>query len=806
VQPGDIIHHYTIVAPLGAGGMGEVYLADDGRLGRKVALKVLPAPFAHDASRVRRFEQEARAVSALNHPHILTLFEIGRVGDRYFMATEFVDGSTLRAHLRERGRLPAAEAVRIAQQCAGALSSAHAEGIVHRDIKPENVMIRRDGHVKVLDFGLAKITTLTAADAETAEGQPNLTSAGVVFGTIGYLSPEQARGQTVDARTDVFSLGVVLYEMLTGTSPFSSPTGPDTMAAILRADPAPPSTGAPGVTPELDRIVGKALAKDRDDRYASVADLARDLDAVAGDLAFDAHPRAKASTTTHSRRLPRRTAIGAMAVLVTLTAGVVLWQVLSGGTPPPPVAPAGALQGVRTLAVLPFKLLGYPDASEHLGLGMADALIVKLTHLRELTVRPTSAVVKYQEGEHDVRAVGRALQVDAVLVGNVQRAGGRTRVTVQLVGTSAAGAVAQSIWSDEFTTASDDPLDVQERLATQLVEKLALRLTGTEQATLTARDTTSQAARQSYVQARYFWNKRTTAGFRRAFELFEDAVREDPQYAQAHFGQVLAWNGLLEQGAVTLDAALPKIRAALDRALAINPAFGEALAYRSFATRVYDWKFAAADPDSTRSIELEPNNPSVLQWRGVHLLAMGRADEAVRLHERSVHIDPVDMLARLQLCRALYLAKRHDEAIRAGRVVLDLDPGQSAAHEWIGLSLAALGRFDEALVSLRQSLTLAPGNPERKAALAYGYARAGRAAEARTLLTELEASPLGFGHAYHIATIYAGLGDRQQALSWLERALQERDGFLPNRVKLDPKLDALRAEPRFRDVLTKMGL
>jgi TolB-like protein len=489
--------------------MGEVYLADDTRLGRRVALKLLPQQFASDVDRVRRFEQEARAVSALNHPNILTLFDLGRAGDQYFMATEFIDGRTLRAYLVEQGRLPPAEAIRIASQCAAALASAHAAGIVHRDIKPENVMLRHDGYVKVLDFGLARVVEFTRADDETGTSvRPNLTSAGVVLGTTAYLSPEQARGQVVDERTDVFSLGVVLYEMLAGTRPFTGPTPSDTLAAILREDPPPLSQIAPAVPLEIEHILTKALAKDRDARYASVAEFGRDLEVVARDLAFDAHPRAKVPTQTGSgrpaRASNRRVIAGVFLSAVLLTAAATWWAYVTRQTSPASVtvAPAG-LRRVKTLAVLPFTLLGYSAESEHLGLGMADALIVKLTKIRQLTVRPTSAVQKYQAGEQDVQAVGRALQVDAVLTGHVQRAAGRTRVTVQLVDTTGTGAATSSMWSDEFTTTTDDPFDVQDQLAAQLVQKLALQLSGDEQSRLTARPTSNPKALQNYMQGRF---------------------------------------------------------------------------------------------------------------------------------------------------------------------------------------------------------------------------------------------------------------------------------------------------------------
>ena len=800
---------YRVLEKLGAGGMGEVYLAQDERLPRKVALKVLPPIFADDPDRVRRFEQEARAVSALNHPNILTLFDLGREGTRYYMATEFVEGRTLRAHLVEHGQLSAAEAIAIAIQCAGALATAHRAGILHRDIKPENVMLRGDGYVKVLDFGLAKTLERALPEEETSPATPNLTSAGVVLGTVGYLSPEQARGQLVDERTDVFSLGVMLYEMLAGRRPFSGPTPADTVAAILRADVPPLAEAAPDVPASLDAVLGRALARDQAARYPTMAEFGRELEAIARDLAFDAHSRSRtpAPHGPESRSAGgRRALLGATAALAIVAVSFAIWRFAGANAPPVTERSAsGGIQRIKALAVLPFKLLGYSAAEEHLGVGMADALIVKLTNLRQLTVRPTTAVLKYQN-DQDIPAVARALQVDGVLVGTVQRSAQRVRVTVQLIGTPAAGATAESIWSEEFTAPTDDPFEVQDRLASQLVERLSVSISGDEQSRLTTREKASPRAMQLYMEGRYFLTKSTVDSYTRALGLFGEALAEDARYARAYFGQVMAWYRLMENGALPVDATLPKVKSALSKTIELDPGLGEAYGLRSLLSRSYDWKFDEADSDSQRSINLEPNNPWVLQWRGVHLLAFGRSEEAVALHTRAVEIDPLDFAVRAQLCRALYLTQRYEEAIRTGEELLALDPTQSAARQFMGLSRAAIGQTDEAVEMLSEAVKAAPGNTERRASLAYVYAINGQPAAARKIIQELSTPALAVRHAYHIATIYAGLGDRSAAMQWLDRAWENHDGFLANRVKLDPKLDPLREEPRFQALLKRMLL
>ena len=793
---GTTVGPYRVLDKIGEGGMGEVYLADDERLHRRVALKVLPLEFVSDGDRVERFEREVRAVGALNHPNILTLFDLGRAGDQYFMATEFVDGRTLRAVMQERGALPLAEAIGIIVQGAEALACAHAAGIVHRDIKPENLMIRRDGYVKLLDFGLATIIEPSTSTSATTTIKTALTSAGMVLGTVDYLSPEQARAQSVDSRTDIFSLAVVLFEMLTGVRPFRGSTTTDTIAAILLSDPPPLGAFLADAPASLEAILARALAKDRDARYPTVVEFSRDLKALSADVALTppSRPRRGASALPRPRRF--LVAIVAAVPLAVAASGALWWNL---ATRKPPTTIAGTtteLPAIRTLAVLPFQLLGYPDASEHLGLGMADALIVKLTSLRQLTVRPTTAVLRYQTRDPDVVSAGRALQVDAVLTGNLQRDSGRTRVTVQLIRTGAR-ADAATVWSDVFTASTDDPFEVQDQLAGQLVQKLALELTGDEQKKLTAHETSSPRARQLYMEGRFFMNKRSEAGFARAVELFEDALRHDPNYARAHYGRALARNASIELGTMSHTEMVPKVRDGLNRALELDPMLGEAYGLRSLTSRVYEWRFDQADRDSERSMDLDPNNPAVMQWRGVHLLALGRAQDAVSLHLRAVEIDPLDMNVRALLCRALYLARRYDDAIATSRELIALDQNQSAPHQWIGLSMIGLGRAEASLASLKQAVALSASS-ERTAALAYGYAVAGRPAEARKLIASLEASKAGVGNPYHLATVHTGLGERERALQWLDRALRDRDGFLPNRIKLDPKLDPLREEPRFQ--------
>ena len=791
LQPGTRFGAYEITAALGAGGMGEVFLAFDPRLQRQIAIKVLPAGFATDTARVARFEREARAVSSLNHPHILTLFDVGRVESTYFMATEYVEGRTLRAELRQRGRLPAAEALGIGRQCAAALAAAHAAGIIHRDIKPENVMLRADDYVKVLDFGLASMRDRPGPDDHTSM-RADATGLGVVVGTAGYLSPEQARGLPVDARGDIFALGVVLFEMLAGKAPFAGATPSDTIASILRSDPPSLSKLGADVPPDVEALVRRMLAKDPDERPASMAVVATQLERLLTGRSIDS------SVRSHAPRDGPRTgwlAWGLAGVLVVATAALVVHR-WSGREADGAAAPQA--DAIRSLAVLPFRLFGFPHSEAHLGLGMADALVVKLASLRQLTVRPTTSVERYQEAPPELPAVARALDVDAVLTGNVQRASGRMRVTVQLV--RIVGEEVRAVWSDEFRADTDDPFEIQERLATQLLANLPVQVTGEERTQFASEASANPSALRLYTEGRYFLNRRTGDSISRALALFTQAAAADPRYARAYLGRARALNALIESGAVPQETTLPDARQALARAIDLDPALGEAYAMRSLMDRVYDWRFDAAEADSQRSLDLSPNHPEVLQWRGVHLLASGRGDEAVAVQRRAVDIDPLDLILRGHLLRAQYLTGRFDEAIATGRSLIDVSPNLGVAHQWVGLSQVALQHLTEGIQSLERALAVEPRNPERAASLAYAYARAGRAADAERLMAPL--SPPNV--AYHRALVYVAQGKTDAALDELERAWKERDGFFANRARLDPRLDPIRGEPRLRALVERM--
>ncbi len=798
-QIGRSINQYKIISAIGKGGMGEVWLAEDTRLHRKVALKLLPAQFTQDADRVRRFEQEAQAVSALNHPNIITLFDLGHVGADYFMATEFIDGQTLRERLRENARVPVAEAIGIALQICHALAAVHTAGIIHRDINPENVMLRRDGYVKVLDFGLAKVIEKDPLRPNT--GQASLTDPGAVMGTVSYMSPEQARGQRVDARSDIFSFGIVLYEMLAGRQPFEGESVSDVLAAILKTEPLPIGFAPADVPDALQRVVMRALSKDRDTRHQKIEDLAEELRQFAEEHRFKARLARSGGTAadaaTSRRTFPRKHAAAGLALLLALLTGLLFWQ-LKRAQPSAPAASAP----IKTLAVLPFRFLGSVREEEYLGLGITDALITKLSSARNLTVRPTTAVLKYQSVAIEPDTAARELKTDAVLDGSVQKVGDKLRVTAQLI----RAGEAQPLWAGDFSESINDLFTLQDKLAARVTEELALQLTGSEQQQVARRTTANSAAYRLYLQGRYFHNKRTNEGVRQAREFYERAIALDPGFAEAHAELALSWSVLTERGIVPQTEGARQAVAFASKAIELDDTLADAHAYLAYMRLIYYWDLPGAEAEWRRALELGARHAMTRQFHGVHLLACGRADEAIAETLRAVELDPTSLIARSQLARAFFLGRRYDEVIATCQELLRIDENYAQAYVWLGQAHTQQGKHALAITALEKANTLAVARSEILASLGYAYAIAGRIEDARRIIDDLQTRSVGLGRLYHLATVYAGLNERSAALAQLEEAYQRRDPGLILRGKLDPKLDTLRGEPRFIALLQHLGL
>ncbi len=786
-----VITHYRLLSQLGAGGMGEVYLAEDTRLGRKVALKLLPAEFTKDADRVRRFEREARAASALNHPNILTIYEVGQADGRHFIAAEFIEGSTLRQRLSQ-SRLPLNETLEIAVQVASALQAAHDAGITHRDIKPENIMQRPDGYVKVLDFGLAKLTEKNAGAKKEHAALSHATAPGMVLGTVSYMSPEQARGQRVDARSDIFSLGIVLYEMLTGHLPFTGQTMSDTLAAILQSEPPPLTRYVTGLPSELEKSLDSALSKDRDIRCPTVKRLLGELKQIKSRLEFE----------TELARVSQSDFANGEAVTLAMTQENLSRAAKSTRATATTRRPR-VRKTIDSLAILPLQNASADPNMEYLSDGITESIINSLAQLPRLRVVPGSTVFRYKGQQIDPQAVGLELGVRAVFSGRVQQLGETLIIKAELIDI----AHESQLWGEQYRKRLTDIFALQEEISCEISEKLRLRLTGEEKKKLVKRYTENAEAYQLYLKGRYCTHKRTTDWIKKGIKHFQQAIDLDPNYALAYAGLADAYAFLgSSTGGYAPRETYPKAKKAALQALELDDTLGEAHSSLGFFRLLFDWDFTAAEREYKRAIELSPNYANAHDGYGFYLKATGQHEAAIRECKLAQQLDPLSPFTTLSLGWAYYFARDFDQSLAQGRKVLELDPNLGFAHWHVGMGYRQKGRFDEAIVSLRKAVNLAGGSPNFIAHLGHAYAVAGKQREARQMLAELERlAKRQYVSSYYLAMIQLGLGNLKQAFAALEQAYEERAGFLAF-LKVEPMLDPLRGEARFADLLQRIGL
>jgi serine/threonine-protein kinase len=815
----ETISHYRILSKLGEGGMGEVYLAEDLNLGRRVALKLLPAKFTQDPERVRRFEQEARTASALSHPNILTIYEIGQAetenGSMQFIAMEFVEGQTLRQRLKRRVKLD--EAIEIAIQVASALAAAHGAGITHRDIKPENIMLRHDGYVKVLDFGLAKLTESAffssdpaATHAETVEDSfPDLyqttpleteqnTSPGVILGTVSYMSPEQARGFKVDARTDIFSLGIVLYEMVCGRAPFEGKTTADMMVSILDRQPAPISRFARNAPDELEWIITKALAKDRDERYQLVKTLLTDLKRLQKRMLFDASQEQTselrldeieaADDTHHSSK--DSSPSGSSSGRMTSTSGR-----LSSGSRRLPL---------DSLAVLPFFTTSDDPNAAYLAEGIPESLILNLSRLSELRVMAWSTVARFRGREVDALEIGRDLDVRAIFAGRMHKFADDLVIKTELVDVDDGS----QIWGAQYRRKLDDLFTIEQELSREICERLRLKLNEEEKERLAKRYTENAEAYQAYLKGRYYWNQRNARSLKKAIESFEQAIKLDDSYALAYAGLADCYCLVSIYGAAPPKAVMPRAKAAAMKALDFDDGLAEAHTSLAASLIWFDWDWEGSEREFKRAIELNPSYAVAHHWYGSVLLsAQGRFEEALASERRALELEPFSLVVNSNLGFICYQAGRFDEAVEHMRRTLEMDDDFVYARFHLGLCCAHLGDYDKAIAELELAIEQAGGRGALiQAALGYAYAAAGRHEEASRVLAHMQTFPMNRDVSpFYLAMIHAGLGDKEQALKWLESACEERYNWVVW-LRTEPMFESLRGEGKFVELARRIGL
>ncbi|HZS04346.1 MAG TPA: protein kinase [Blastocatellia bacterium] len=781
------ISHYRILGQLGAGGMGEVYLAEDERLGRKVALKLLPARFTADAELVRRFEQEARAASALNHPNILTIYEVGRADGVHFIAAEYIEGQTLRQRLAT-GRMSVPDALDVASQIASALNAAHSAGIVHRDIKPENVMLRHDSYVKVLDFGLAKVTERfnpPAFDPEAPTIFKAETNPGTVMGTASYMSPEQARGLKVDHRTDIFSLGIVLYEMIAGRQPFTGPTTSDVLVAILQSDPAPLSQSNASVPPALERSIFRALSRNSDERYQTASELLSDLKRFRQRLEFESEATA---IWNAGQTLPE------------ITEELSARSIRSS----PSARRTRSRKAIDSLAVLPLANASNDPNLEYLAEGITESIINSLSQLPKLRVIPRGTVFLYKGRAVDPQQAGHELGVRAVLSGRMLQVGETLVIRAEL------NDVVQhsQLWGEQYRRKLTDIFELQEEIAQEISEKLRFKLSGEEKKKLVKRYTENTEAYHLYLKGRYFTStKRTEEWIKKGIEHFQQAIDLDPNYALAYAGLADAYAFLASStGGWRPREAYPKAKAAASKALELDEQLAEAHCSLGFAALLFDWDFAEAERQFKRAIELNPNYANAHDGYGFYLKATGQHEASIRSCRQASGLDPLSHFAALSCGWAYYFARRFDEASEQGLKVLEMDPNFAFAWKFLGMSYGQQGATDAAIDALEKAVALAEDVPDFKAHLGHVYGLAGNRAAAERVIEELEQiAKQRYVPSYYFALVALGMGEMDQAFRWFEKACEERSGFLVY-LGVEPMLDRLRSDARFENLLRHVGV
>jgi eukaryotic-like serine/threonine-protein kinase len=746
LNPGTMIGRFEVVAPIGAGGMGEVYRARDRRLSREVAVKILGRDLGETPSYLGRFEQEARALAALAHPNVVVVYEldVDAASGVMYIATELLEGESLRARV-ERGPLSWRSASEIAADIASGLAAAHQKGIVHRDVKPENVFLTSGGVVKVLDFGLARIVEPMSDEELTI---PQRTAPGVVMGTISYMSPEQGRGDGVTPASDIFSLGITLFELLTGQRPFDRSTAPETLAAIFRDE--PPLEQIHHLPPQLAQIVSRCLAKSPDRRYGSAHDLALDLRSIASSGPTAAAP---------ARETPK-------------------------------------------IAVLPFENTGGDADTEYLSDGITESIIARLARLPQVRVIARSTVFRYRQSERDPREVGAEVGAELVVTGRVRQQGDRLVIGAELVDVSEGA----QLWGERFRRRSADLLEIEEEIAEEITRQLRERLGAEDASRENRRQTDDVEAYRAYLRGRFFWNKRTEAGLHLGLRHFREAIEKDPTYALAWVGVADSWNILGFYSLLAPGESFPRGEAAAQRALEIDPSLAAAHASLAYSIFYHRWEPARSEAIFHRAFEEDEDYPVAHQFYANQLVAMGRFEEGIREFRRALELDPLSLIINSAFGWCFYYQRDFGRAVDQLNRALALDDGFALAHLFLSRVLVATGEMDGAISHAEKAVSLTANQVEPKAALAVARHKRGDSEGADAILAEiLRWRGERFVQPYDVAMVHAAAGRKEETLQWLRKAVEIRSHravFLD----VEPTFEAMRDEEEFRRLVAEVGI
>jgi serine/threonine protein kinase/Flp pilus assembly protein TadD len=832
LSPGASLGRYKILSLLGAGGMGEVYLAEDAQLHRKVAVKVLPVTLASSRDRMRRFVQEAQAAAALNHPNIAHIYEIGVADGVNFIAMEFIEGQTLRELIHQR-QADLSKLLRYLQHAADGLAKAHAAGIVHRDLKPDNIMITHDGHAKLLDFGLAKLIEPQSYPGQKSDEFSSAVATaihstpGAVIGTVGYMSPEQAQGKTdeIDHRSDIFSLGCILFEAITGRKAFEGKDAIDALNKIIR-EPAPSlSDFNPSAPPDLQRIVRRCLAKNADERYQTIKDVAIELkevrreltdggidttvpasrskddtgddsDTAAGKKTATSQGVASLATRASSAeyfvsRINQHKLATVLAVVLIVGAALALGFYFHS---------RNTEVAIESIAVLPFVNQNNDPNSDWVSDGLTESTINSLTQLPNLKVIARSSVFRYKGKDTDPLAVGKELGVRAVLTGRIMQRGDNLNVSVELVDVRDN----KQLWGEQYIRKVSDLLSVQRDIAQEITANLRPKISGIEEPR-TRQFTQSSEAYQLYLKGRYYWNKFTPDDHRKAEDYFKQAIDKDPNYALAYVGLADTYGASSTNSWIKPTEGYPKAMVAARRALELDDGLAEAHASLGAIMMFSKFDWATAEREYKRAIQLNPNYSLSYELYSYLLTSMGRSDEAISMARRGTEVDPLSGLLSDDVAGAFYFARRYDEAIRQLQKFLDIEPNRPGSHAGLGLNYYQKGMYTDAIKEYETAIKLMGRDPSALALLGCAYAAQGKQADALKLLEEMKGiAKEKYVSPYDLALLYTSLGQKQEAIQQLNKAYEERSGWTIY-VRVEPMFDSLHAERGFSDLVRRLN-
>jgi eukaryotic-like serine/threonine-protein kinase len=787
---GQTLSHYKILKKIGQGGMGEVYLAEDIKLGRTAALKILPPEFSTNETRMHRFIQEARTASTLKHPNVVPIYEIGEDHDIKFIAMEFIDGQTLESKINHRP-LANDEILNFAIQLADALDEAHSHGIIHRDIKAANIMVTGRGQVKILDFGLSKaVSDLTSENVSLFETKTN-TEPGIVLGTVAYMSPEQALGKEIDQRSDIFSLGIVLYQSTTGVLPFAGKTPTETMNRIINSPPEAVAHYNYSIPAELERIIRKCLEKDPERRYQSAKELLIDLKNLKRDTETGSVRAADSTPAVKSSRFSPALIIAAIVILA--LAGYLIYQNF------------GKRSTIHSIAVLPFVNATADPKTEYLSDGLTESTINSLSQLPNLKVMARSTMFRFKGKQQlDPIKIGRDLNVDAVLTANMNQQEEQLLLSAELVNVGDGS----QIWGNQYNRPLSDVLTLQKELANEISGQLALKLTGEQKKELSKNYPANSEAYQLYLQGRYYWNKRSPDGFIKAIELFNRAIEKDPGYALAYSGMADCY--VVDRSPFAQEERLQKAKVAALKAIELDPKLAEAHTSLA-ATNVIRWNWATADKQYRLAIELNPNYATAHQWYAEYLIVQGRFKEALSEIKRAMELDPLSLIINSTYGFTLFYTKHYEQSLAQGLKVLEMDSNFVPAQNVVVTSLVELKRYDEVLEMVAkqpdQGLSHDKPNQQQLSMLKAIYQTRGEKALLKSVLA-MTVAKFEAGHelAYNVAIVHAKLGNKDGAFEWLEKAYEHHDSILLPWIAVDPRFETLHTDPRFQDLVRRMGL